>query len=239
MFNFDDIPDEMIEKLRGYTRVNDITEVPLQTHLQYLIKNRESVVLQQGFLSGKIFAENFITLTNGISTWSVQVKNKFFFKKMSRKEEIELTELQHKEYHNIVKKDQIIDNLPKCIDKHPCNAKSDGNYIKFKSSFEPLNVLLLELQGDCSNLDNVQRYFILETKKKISSGCCVFNSESHRAIVVIKQLKNIYELFNGTQISVDIEIIDPKIMFVIRKMYEFYDYTVSVVDNKITISYKD
>jgi len=153
-------------------------------------------------------------------------------------------------------------NAPEYIDKPLCNvcigrqsiriASNDSDsdndndtdtdrdsQIRFSSTFEPFNALLTELQGDCSDLDNVQRYFLLETNKKISPGCSVFNSEIHRALVTIKQMRDIHHLFDATQISVKIEIIDPKIMFVIRKMYEFYDYNVSVYENTIRISCKD
>lgn len=103
--------DEITEKLQGYTKVDDISEVPLNTHIRYFTKddNGNKVFRLGGFLHKKNNADTYVMLSNGKSVWSVQIKNTIFYKKLSHKEEIDaLTDLYEKK---LEEKDQVIKKL--------------------------------------------------------------------------------------------------------------------------------
>ena len=114
--------DEIIEKLRGYVRVDDISEVPLNTHIRYFVKNPDgdlglgttNVDSQAqvnpargdqsfrlgGFLVDKQNPNKYIILTNGKNSWTVQVNTATFFKKMNREEEIDFINRQYQKILN-------------------------------------------------------------------------------------------------------------------------------------------
>jgi hypothetical protein len=111
--------DEIAEKLQGYERVDDISEVPINTHVRYFItdENGEQTFRLGGFLQNKNNADKYVYLSNGKVSWVVQVANTIFFRKMSHQEEIDGLTIQYKkklkektelinEYRQI-----IIDNL--------------------------------------------------------------------------------------------------------------------------------
>ena len=107
--------DEIAEKLQGYEQVDDISEVPLNTHLRYFRTNPDGsqTFRTGGFLHNKKNAETYIMLSNGKSVWSVQIKGTVFFKKMTHKDEIDAI---HKLYKKkIAEKDLIISKLKRYI----------------------------------------------------------------------------------------------------------------------------
>lgn len=107
--------DEIAEKLQGYEKVDDITEVPLNTHMRYFKKESDGTQSFKtgGFLLDKQNADKYVRLGNGKNSWSVQVKTATFFKKMSHKDEISAI---HKQYQKkLDEKDQIITKLKKYI----------------------------------------------------------------------------------------------------------------------------
>ena len=107
--------DEIAEKLQGYERVDDISEVPLNTHIRYFttLSDGSQAFRLGGFLHNKNNADTYIILNNNKNMWSVQVKGTIFYKKLSHKEEIEaLHEMYKKKIHE---KDAIIQKLKKYI----------------------------------------------------------------------------------------------------------------------------
>ena len=77
-------PDEIKKKLEEYKQVDDISLIPLNTHLRYFTINPENNEKQfrlGGFLTK--FDEKYVILANGKLSWSVQVKNTIFFQKMT------------------------------------------------------------------------------------------------------------------------------------------------------------
>lgn len=109
--------EEIQEKLQGYIKVDNIAEVPLNTHIRYFTTKSDGtqVFRTGGFLDNKNESDKYIMLSNGKNKWSVQVKNTVFFRKMSHKEEIETL---HSYYQKkIEEKDLTIDKLKKYIKK--------------------------------------------------------------------------------------------------------------------------
>lgn len=93
--------NEIIEKLQGYERVDNISMVPLNTHIRYFVKmpNGGQSFRFGGFLIDKQNPEKYIILTNGKESWSVQTNTSILFKKMNRDEEIYFI---HRQYQKIL-----------------------------------------------------------------------------------------------------------------------------------------
>lgn len=103
--------EEIEQKLQGYEQVDDIAEVPLNTHLRYFVVQPDGsqVFRTGGFLHNKNNADTYVMLSNGKNIWSVQVANAIFFQKLSQKKEIEKL---HKLYKKkLAEKDAIIKKL--------------------------------------------------------------------------------------------------------------------------------
>jgi hypothetical protein len=107
--------DEITKKLQGYEKVDNMAEVPLNTHIRYfkIEPDGTQVFRTGGFLYNKRNPEEYIMLSNGKNTWSVQVKDTVFFKKMSQKDEIEAIHIMYKK--KLAEKDLAIDKLKKYI----------------------------------------------------------------------------------------------------------------------------
>jgi hypothetical protein len=99
-------PAEIKEKLEEYSQVDDIDKVPLNSHLRYFtinVKTGKKQFRLGGFLT-KI-DKDYVVLSNGTLSWSVQKKNNIFFRKMTFQElKEELTGKIKKSYQNEIKK---------------------------------------------------------------------------------------------------------------------------------------
>ena len=119
--------DEINEKLQDYKLVDDISKVPLGTHLRYFVmKDGTKLFRMGGNLKRNLDLPKFIVLVNALGTeWTVQVKDATFYKKMSLKEIKEeydgiIDELHEKirKYKNkIEEKDNTIAELQEAIKK--------------------------------------------------------------------------------------------------------------------------
>lgn len=89
--------DEIREKLRGYIKVEDIAEVPLSTHIRYFDNDKHGrrVFRTGGQLFNKNQPDVYVMLSNGDHTWSVQVVNAIFYRKMNHQEQLDNI---HQEY---------------------------------------------------------------------------------------------------------------------------------------------
>ena len=121
--------EEIAEKLQGYVRVADgeIEDVPLDTHLRYFILDEDGS--QQfrlgGFLKNKTNANKYVVLSNGKNSWSVQVNNTVFFRKLNHQEELEqIHELYRKK---LKEKDDVIKKLKKYIKLKIAEESSSGS----------------------------------------------------------------------------------------------------------------
>ncbi len=75
--------DEIASKLQGYEKVDDIAEVPLNTHIRYFTTDKDGSqnFKMGGFLVNKQNPDKYIRLSNGKLSWSVQVADAVFLKK--------------------------------------------------------------------------------------------------------------------------------------------------------------
>jgi hypothetical protein len=103
--------DEISEMLQGYEKVDDISEVPLNTHLRYFTTQKDGtqVFRTGGFLKNKQKADTFVILTNGKNDWSVQTKGAVFFRKLSGKDQLDAIHELYKK--KLAEKDKIIAKL--------------------------------------------------------------------------------------------------------------------------------
>jgi len=77
--------DEINEKLQDYKLVDDISKVPLGTHLRYFImKDGNKLFRMGGNLKRNLDLPKFVVLVNALGAeWTVQIKDTTFYKKMS------------------------------------------------------------------------------------------------------------------------------------------------------------
>lgn len=79
----DTLSDDEIKKLlKDYDLVEDIFEVPINTHIRYFLKqDGQKKFRLGGSLLKTDKSKGYIVLTNGKTNWSVQVKDAILFKK--------------------------------------------------------------------------------------------------------------------------------------------------------------
>jgi len=81
------LTDEEIEsKLEDYKKVDDISQIQIGTHLRYFILKNGKKLFRLGGVLQKVGLPDYIILSNGTTTWTVQVKDTIFFRKMSQQE---------------------------------------------------------------------------------------------------------------------------------------------------------
>jgi hypothetical protein len=90
--------EEVEKKLEDYQKVEDLTKVPLGTHLRYFTKKDGELLFRMGgVLKANTGLPKFVILKNALNVeWSVQVSDSIFYKKMT------IQEIKD-EYENIIK----------------------------------------------------------------------------------------------------------------------------------------
>jgi hypothetical protein len=82
-------PNEIKDKLQEYVQLDTIDETPLNSHIRYFTIDKKSGKKQfrlGGFLTKLGDNNEYIILSNGNYSWSVQLSNTVFYKKMSNNE---------------------------------------------------------------------------------------------------------------------------------------------------------
>lgn len=118
-------PDEIRNALQGYRAVDDIADVPLNTHIRYFVRQSDGAELFRlgGFLYNKANADVYVTLSNGRQKWSVQVATARFFQKMTPAQEIEKMRLDYEQ--QLQAKDAVITKLKNHILKMRASNKKN------------------------------------------------------------------------------------------------------------------
>ena len=117
---------DIAEKLQGYRKVDSLIDVPIDTHIRYFKTEDDGtrVFRTGGFLRNKNNANQYIILSNGKKTWSVQVEDTVFFSKMTHKEEIDAI---HEDYRSqLDAKDKIIERLERKLEEANSRIKKLG-----------------------------------------------------------------------------------------------------------------
>jgi len=107
------LSNEQIQKLlEDYTKVENINNVPVGTHLRYfsIDENNNKKFRRGGLLHNNKGLPDYVILSNGKQTWSVQVKNTIFYKKMT------LVELKNKYKTRINTYAEKLNEFQKLID---------------------------------------------------------------------------------------------------------------------------
>lgn len=94
--------EDIEEKLKFYRRVDDIIDVALNTHTRYFSIDKKGKKLFRlgGFITKKGNNGKYVVLSNGRSSWSVQIDSSIFYKKLTLEELAE-------EYEYIIKQKDI------------------------------------------------------------------------------------------------------------------------------------
>ncbi len=111
--------EDIAKKLQGYKKIDNIEDIAVDTHIRYIIKDKETDEYKfrtGGFLKRKDNADKYIILSNGTKTWTVQVKDTIFFRKMSHEEEIQEIEDYYEDEIKKLKKE--IKKLKKELNKN-------------------------------------------------------------------------------------------------------------------------
>ena len=101
---------QIAQKLEGYVEVEDISKVPLNTHLRYfaLIQDKITGKVTKkfrigGFLKVKEEPDKYVILTNNTNSWSVNTKKSIFYRKLKIEEVKDYYEKKIKEYKKTIK----------------------------------------------------------------------------------------------------------------------------------------
>ena len=98
-------PDEIENLLDDYISVDDISKVPIGSHLRYFItKNGKQQFRIGGFLKSITGLPDYILMDNKKVSWPVQMEGATFFRKMKNKEIKDEYEGQITELKNEIKK---------------------------------------------------------------------------------------------------------------------------------------
>ena len=92
--------EEIKEKLMDYERVENISKVPLNTHIRYFAylqeggdkKRLKRAFRMGGFLTNKDNYEKYIILSNGTKSWSVNTEKSIIYRKLKPDEIMEKSE---------------------------------------------------------------------------------------------------------------------------------------------------
>lgn len=97
--------DEIAKLLKDYSEVDNIYDVPINSHLRYFVKkNGKENFRMGGYLTKIEPKKGYIVLSNGKVTWSVQVNNSKFFRKMEISEVREYYDKKIKKYKKKIHK---------------------------------------------------------------------------------------------------------------------------------------
>ena len=111
--------EEIKEKLKEYTRIDDISKVNIGTHLRYFTieSNGNKLFRLGGFLNKVNLKDGYVVLGNNKITWSVQIKTSIFYKKMNYRELKKKIEkkIKSKYLKKIQELEKENDNLKKSI----------------------------------------------------------------------------------------------------------------------------
>lgn len=99
--------EEIKEKLKDYKRVDDIKDVPLNTHLRYFVINKKNTTPSfrlGGFLIRKDEPEKYVILSNNDISWSVNTQTALFYRKQTIDEIREEYDKKIKKLENKIQK---------------------------------------------------------------------------------------------------------------------------------------
>lgn len=76
--------NEITEELQGYEKVDNISEVPLSTHIKYFKIEKDGTYSFRtgGYLFNKTNANEYIYLSNNQNSWVVSSSDAIFYRKI-------------------------------------------------------------------------------------------------------------------------------------------------------------
>jgi len=142
---------EIKEKLKDYKKISDITKVSIGSHLRYFTvdpKTNDRTFRLGGTLHK--FGDNgqYLILSNGTISWSVQINNTIFFQKMNEEE----------------MKDELKKELKKEIETEVMtnNKYADNELVELKDENKSLIKKYKELEKEFKNLSKKNDTLLLQ-----------------------------------------------------------------------------
>jgi len=153
-------PEKIKEYLKNYKIVNDIKKVNINTHIRYFTtdnKTNKKLFRLGGNLIEIGSNGQYIKLSNGTLSWSVQLENTIFYEKMTEEEYLEELKEELRE--------TIITEMTENNDNNNNNIKILENKNKsLKLENEKLQSLLEQKTQDYNKL--LKKYNLLNTQIK-------------------------------------------------------------------------
>ena len=117
--------DDIKEKLENYKKVDDVSKIPIGSHVRYIVNKDGKHLFRMG---GQLVQINglpdYVLLSNGKNSWSVQVAGTIFFQKKTEKEVVQ-------EYLSIIEeKDKEIEAKNQQIKELAYHIKELKNQLK-------------------------------------------------------------------------------------------------------------
>lgn len=98
-------PKQIQEYLIDYVEIDNIKNVPIDTHIRYFIKKDGKKLFRTGgFLLNNREADKYIILTNRKISWSVDTKNSILFRKLTNNEITTIHDNEVNELKKMIKK---------------------------------------------------------------------------------------------------------------------------------------
>jgi hypothetical protein len=142
--------DDIMTKLEDYVKVENIAEVSLNTHVRYflLVTDKKKGTITRkfrlgGFLSKRDPEGKYVILSNGKTTWSVQVESAVFYRKMTITEVKDEYEQDLLKYEKINKK--LLEKNKKLKDLLEDLEKVQGAYNKLLNQNERFKKFISKL----------------------------------------------------------------------------------------------
>jgi len=161
--------EDIADKLKGYVKVDTFDDIPVNTHIRYFLlkKGSDPAFRTGGFLKNKMNADIYVILTNGKDSWSVQIKDTIFYRKLSHTEEINALQTE------LMKKDETISTLKKkckTADSQEKKLKKTSNDTQIFQSYKNIDEIITDkdIVEPLHSDEYVDVLFTAQPKKKRS-----------------------------------------------------------------------
>lgn len=152
--------DQIIEKLDGYVKVDNIMDVELDTHVRYFEnKNGKAMFRLGGFV--KSIANDFVYLSNGKNNWRTPTADTIFFRK-EKSSNVKLVTKSNTKSNtksstksNTKSKDVELEHLS--TDNDNIQEKYEKKMKEKDKIIEKLQMYIKDLKADIDYYKNIQK----------------------------------------------------------------------------------
>lgn len=143
--NINNDKEAVLDYLNGYEQIEDISKIALKTHIRYFTLEKDGT--RKFRLGGTLIKKHkdYIVLVSNNKTWSVQLKNTIFYRKMTIPEVIDLYEDKLEEYEEKINSMDLKMKSLKSLIKHykKLNDEKDNKIKYYKNLAEEKDTTLI------------------------------------------------------------------------------------------------